>query len=152
MSDAKIQWVATLSSGDTAVEHVGEYQVKPGERLPWVRLTKFAADNKLHLTSLRLNVDGRTIHMPRPNFGRFNLGEKSISPLFYSLQYMVEGEMGGEGTMEAKYFVDMCAHFATYDVHYIHDTSQGNSWIVVTDGFSPAAPSPLHVPEKTKEE
>lgn len=146
---ADISWVATLSDGSTAVEHSGEYTVRPNERLPWVRLTKFAAENGLYLTSLRLNFNGRTIHMPRLNFDRFNLNDKSVAPLFYSIQYMIEGIMGGEQAIESKYFVDMIAHYSTYDVHYIQDVTDGeNSWINVTEGYTPSAPSPPRLSEK----
>lgn len=142
MTDADVRWVATLSNGDTAVEHVGEYKVEEGKRLPWVRLTKFAAENGLHLTSLRLNFRGRTIHMPRMNFDRFSLNDKSIAPIFYSLQYILEGDvMGG---MDPTYFVDLVAHYPKFDVHYIQDVTDGNnSWVTVTEDFSPPAPSPI---------
>lgn len=147
MTDADIKWVATLSDGSTAVEHTGEYKIIPGERKPWVRLVQFAGQNGLHLTSLRLNIRGRTIHMPRANFDRFgSVGLKSVAPLFYSLNYIIEGTMNavGIGTLQQDNYIDLIAHFPTYDVHYIQDTDKGNtSWVTVTEGYTPNAPSPL---------
>lgn len=143
MTDASIKWVATLSDGSTAVENSGEYQLVPGERKPWVRLTKFLADNDLHLTSLRLNFRGRTIHMPRSNFDRFGLNEHSRAPSFYSLQYILEGEIGQGGVVNQKEFIELTSHYDVYEVHYIQDVADGNnSWVVVTENYNAMAPSP----------
>ena len=144
MSDADIKWIATLSNGATAVEHSGEYSIIPGERKPWVRLTEFLTINNLHLTSLRLNFRGRTIHMPRENFDRFSLNALSRSPSFYSLQYFLEGEMGLTGGItEQRHYIDLVAHFDTFEVHYVHDLEDGNtSWVLVTENFESMAPTP----------
>jgi hypothetical protein len=153
MTDATINWVATLSDGSTATEHSGEYTILSGERKPWVRLTRFLADNDLHLTSLRLNFRGRTIHMPRQNFGRFGLNEQSRPPLFYSLAYFLEGEINEAGEFGEKHFVDLVAHFAKFDVHYVHDLQEGNtSWVLVTEGYNPMAPTPLNKELTTRKE
>ncbi len=144
MTDADVRWVATLSDGSTAVEHSGEYQIVPGERKPWVRLTQFATENDLHLTSLRLNFKGRTIHMPREKLDRFALTDKTRAPLSYSLQYHIEAEIGfdGGGFIEKK-FIDLAAHYEDFTVHYIQDTTDGNnSWVVVSENVERMAESP----------
>lgn len=142
MTDAEeVRWIATLSDGTTAVEHTGEYKIVPGERKPWVRLTKILAENDLHLTSLRLNFRGRTVHMPRPNFDRFSLGDVNAAPSFYSLQYFLEAEIGDE--MKQNHFTDLVAHYDDFQVHYIQDLEDGNtSWVVATKNFQPMAPTP----------
>lgn len=138
-----VQWVATLSNGETAVEHVGKYQITPGERKPWVKLCEFAADQGLHLTSLRLNHDGRTIHMPRDNFGRFSMNETSQAPKSYSLQYHIEGDMENGGILNETLFVDMAAHYDDFIVHYIQDvTNNDTSWVIVTKGAERLAQTP----------
>lgn len=137
------QWVATLSDGTTVVEHNGDFQIKPGERKPWVRLCQFTEDNNLHLTSLRLNYDGRTVHMPRSSLGRFGIGEVNQSPSCYSLQYHIEGEMRNGGELEQTLFVDMAAHYDDFIVHYIQDVTNGNnSWVIVTKGAERLAVTP----------
>lgn len=142
MSDAQGKWIATLSDGTTAVENHGEWVVRPGERKPWVRLTQFAADTGLHLTSLRLQFRGRTIHMPRPKFDRFSMDQTSLEPDFYSLQYHVEVD-NVLGSSEQNLFVDLAAHFGDITVHHIQDVTEGNnSWVVVTRGHKVLAPSP----------
>lgn len=140
-----VRWVATLSDGTTAVEHAGQYAVIPGERKPWVRLTQDLAYSDLHLTSLRLNFRGRTIHMPRANFDRFSLNDKSRAPLFYSLQHFLEGEMDGSGGgLIERHFIDLIAHYQSYEVHFIQDLQDGNtSWVLVTEGLIPMARTPL---------
>lgn len=141
MTDAEsVRWVATLSDGTTAVEHTGEYQIIPGERKPWVRLCEFTTENGLHLTSLRLNYKGRTIHMPRSKFDRFDMNERNRAPLFYALQYHIEGEFLENGEFSQTNFVDLAAHYGDFAVHYIQDTTDGNnSWVLVTDGDEPLA-------------
>ena len=135
-------FVATLSDGSTAVEESGEWTTKYGERKPWVRLTQFAGKNGLHLTSLRLNIGGRTIHMPREKFDRFGLEGKT--PNYYSLAYHLEVDNAMVGQGEQAHFVALAAHYDDFTVHLIQDTGQGNtSWVVVTDGEGdPIVPSP----------
>lgn len=143
MTDADVTWVATLSDGSTVAEHTAEYTVLPGERKPWVRLCSFLADNDLQLTSLRLNFQGRTVHLPRANFGRFGFDEKSRAPLSYSLQYHIEGEMMGEVSLSQTNFIDLAAHYENFTVHYVQDTTDGNnSWVIVTEGDTPLAETP----------
>ncbi len=135
-------FVATLSDGTTAVEESGEWVTKYGERKPWVRLTRFAAKNGLHLTSLRLNIGGRTIHMPREKFDRFGLDGEA--PLYYSLSYHLEVDDAMMGQGKQSHFIALAAHYDDFTVHHIQDTSLGNnSWIVVTKGEGdPIVPSP----------
>lgn len=126
-------WVATLSNGETAVEESGKWTINPGEPLPWVRLCYFLADNDLHLTSLRLNIKGRTIHLPRANFDKFELNSKT--PNYYSLSYKMEVTMDmSGGPVEQQVFVDLAAHYDQFAVHYIQNATIGNeSWVVITD-------------------
>lgn len=140
-NEMKARFVATLSDGSTAVEESGEWVTRYGERKPWVRLIQFVAKNGLHLTSLRLNIDGRTIHLPREKFDRFSL--EGMTPNFYSLNYHLEVDDINAGGGKQTHFVDLAAHFDDFSVHYIQDISQGsNSWIVVTKGDQPLVPSP----------
>lgn len=146
MTDANLKWVATLSDGSTVVEHEGEYAQVPGERKPWVKLVQFAGQNKLHLTSLRLNFRGRTVHLPRAKFDRFDFNDKAVAPLSYSLQYHLEAEMGPDGSFGNEHrFVDLAAHYPEFTVHYIQDITDGNnSWVLITKGDLPLAESPRH--------
>jgi hypothetical protein len=135
-------WVATLSDGTTAVEKQGQWSMKSGERLPWVRLCYFAADNDLHLTSLRFNYKGRTIHLPRERFAKFSMEDRSRAPSHYSVQYHLEVDDLLSGSADDTMFVDLAAHYDDFAVHYIQDMTNGNdSWIVVTDPNA-LAPSP----------
>lgn len=137
MTDAA-KWVATLSDGTTAAEYTGEWQIIPGERKPWVRLCQYALDNDLHITSLRLNFKGRTIHLPRNNFGRFTLDSRA--PLLYSVMYIAEGELPVSGNIEQHNYIDLAAHYDKFDVHFVQDIDDGNtSWVVVTDPGEPLA-------------
>lgn len=138
-------WVVTLSNGETAVEHTGNWSEIPGERKPWVRLCNYAGKNGYHLTSLRLNIDGKTIHLPKERLSRFVFGEgKEVAPISYSLSYIIEAEMGGDGSFGAeKKFVDLTSHFEDFEVHYVHDITDNNvSWVAVTRGSKAMAESP----------
>lgn len=141
--DAKATWVATLSDGDTAVERVFPFDEREGERTPWVRLCNYASEEGLFLTSLRLNYNGRTIHMPRDNFNKFGYDGLTLTPTHYSLSYHIEGDLRLDGTpMEQSLFVDMAAHYEEFTVHFIQGITNGNSWVTVTSGDKPLAPSP----------
>jgi hypothetical protein len=138
-------WVATLSDGSTVVENQGEWVVREGESTPWVRLTHFLGDNDLHLTSLRLNFNGRTVHLPRPSFDKFGYAEIAKEPLYYSLSYHVEAEMDmSGGLVDQTLFMDLAAHYPNDQaLHYIQDMTGGNnSWVVLTEGHQPLASTP----------
>jgi hypothetical protein len=141
MSDSAT-WIATLSDGSTIAE--SDIKIVPGERMPWVKLTNHLGQSGLHLTSLRLNYKGRTIHLPRMNFDRFAYNTVSRAPLFYSLCYHVEGDIPIDtGIMKQTNFVELSAHYDDFVVSYIQDVSEGaNSWIVVTDDRTGLAETP----------
>jgi hypothetical protein len=134
-------WIATLSNGNTIVEHEGEFSLRTGELTPWVRLTHFLIENDLYLTSLKLNFRGRTIQLPSTKFDRFNLETKK--PDYYSLQYHIEAVQElGAGPFEQVLFVDLAAHYPDFAVHFIQDVTNGNdSWVVITDPEA-LAPTP----------
>lgn len=138
-------WVATLSDGSTITEHSGQFKIIEGERKPWVRLCRFLGDNKLWLTSLRLNYRGRTIHMPRTKLDKFGMTERTRTPLYYSLQYHHEAEMTFGGAVKEEWnYIDLAAHYQDFAVHFVQDVTNGdNSWIVVTDTDA-MAPTPLN--------
>lgn len=141
---ANVKWIATLDDGTTAVENTGEWTLRPGERRPWVQFTEYLGREQLYLTSLRLNIDGRTVHMPRASFDRFDLNDVSRAPLSYSLCYHLEGEIDVEiGELVQTNFIELSAHYADFVVSYIQDTTDGdNSWIVVTDDRRVMAETP----------
>jgi hypothetical protein len=142
MAGLRVQWIATLSNGETLAEHFGDYTETPGERKPWVRLCKYLAENDLHLESLHLNVNGHIITMPSASFNKFGI-DNSLSPHSYSLQYYLEGEIDEVGQLTNQRFIDLIAHFESYDVHHINDLQNGNeNWIVVTPSTSTLAPTP----------
>lgn len=131
----KAYWIATLSDGTTAIEYQGEWDLIPGQRKPWVRLIdQLQAEGKF-ITSLRLRVGKRTIHLPKPS-SRF----ESYCPLYYSLCYQADLDDALGSPVETHY-VDLAAHFENFAVHYIQDITHGNtSWITVTapDALAPS--------------
>jgi hypothetical protein len=138
MTDAR--FIATLSDGSTVVEGQGNFEHTPGLRKPWIRLCSFAAENGLHLTSLRLNFDGRTVHLPRGNFQKFEY-EGAHEPLYYAICYKLELENPLGGSPDQTLFVDLAAHYESFAVHYIQEIDGNNAWVVVTDPDA-LAPSP----------
>jgi hypothetical protein len=54
-------WIASLSSGDTVVEHW-----VPDDFSPWTRLMNYCKDHNIYLTNLRLTVCSKTIAL-KPN-------------------------------------------------------------------------------------
>jgi len=143
MSDVAT-WVATLSDGTTIAEK--DFDITPGLRKPWVQLTQKLGREGLHVTSLRLNYKGRTVHLPRTSLnGKFGYDEIYRAPLFYSLVYHLEGDMhfGGEESLVQTQYIELAAHFDGYMVRYIQDITNGNtSWIVVTDDKRAMAETP----------
>lgn len=141
MSDVPT-WIATLSDGSTVAEK--DMSFEPGQRKPWVQLTEKLGRDGQDLTSLRLNYKGRTIHMPRTTFDRFDYNGISRAPHFYSLCYHAEGTMDlSSGLLKQTDFIELCAHYGDFSVRFIQDVSEGaNSWVVVTDDVQAMAETP----------
>lgn len=136
------KWVATLSDGTTAVQDEGEFVLVPGERRPWVKLVQKLGEKQLHLTSLRLNVDGRTIHLPRLKNHKLGDNYDFLPPENYALEYVVELD-DLLGVPEEKHYIILIAVYPNFEVHYIQDLQDiNNSWIAVTSGYRPMCETP----------
>lgn len=119
------RWVATISDGTVATELEGEWTIIPGERKPWVRLCQKLHQEGTWITSLRLNVNGQTIHLPRQN-NKF----ESEPPLYYDVCYHAEiDDIFGDRTQ--KDYVDIGAFYDTFSVHYIHEIGNNNAWVTI---------------------
>jgi len=70
---SKDSWVASLSSGDTVVEHW-----IPDELSPWIRLMNKCKDNNLYLTNLRLTVCSKTIALRPHAIGYWQIHQQSF--------------------------------------------------------------------------
>jgi hypothetical protein len=131
-------WIATLSNGETVVENTGKFRVIEGQRRPWVRLCSLVEENDLHLTSLRLNFKGKTVHMPK-KFDKFNLEGKP--PVFYSLNYAIEAD-NLTGDVDQTFWINLAAHYESFVVNHLTNLSTGDSHIVVTEPYEALAPTP----------
>lgn len=133
MADA--YWIVTTSDGDTYVEGK-DFPVVAGERKPWVQLVERLETGGSFITSMRLHIDKRTVVLPTIN-GKFG----GYPPRYYSLCYHAHVD-DVFGDKSQKDYVDVAAHYENFAVHYICDTSDGNtSWVTVTDPEA-MAPSP----------
>jgi hypothetical protein len=99
MNTAKVQvpdhiarWVAGLSNGEIAVEGNGKFEELPGELSPWQKLQKYLQDNNLEITSLKIQIRGRSYNLPSnsPRFGgeipvKYNYFRKIVGDLSMTL-------------------------------------------------------------------
>lgn len=139
MKPTEVTWIATVSDGTTIAEHEGQYEIIPGERKPWVRLCQSLRAEGKHLTSLRLRIGDRAIHLPRSQ-GRFST-KNPVAPDFYSLEHIVELD-GIGGDQSQSDFLDAAAHYEGYSVHFITQVDDiTNAWVEVRDNAC-IAPSP----------
>lgn len=97
----KIQWTASLSSGETLFEGKGDYEdVQDGRPSPYNRLLKYITENKLEIMSFGLYTeDGRTYHLPsiseRYKIPYFN---DEARPYDYNIFRYVESPVTGSET------------------------------------------------------
>jgi hypothetical protein len=140
-----IRWVATLSDGATVTEHEGNFTVRPGDKSPWRRLCEWTAERGLHLTSVRIQVGGQTVHLPRLNNRfcgsvpyRYSMACRRLD----SLRVEAGGRADGKVEME-DFHLDFAAHFKGFSVHVLVDLNR-NAWVeVLPDEAMCAAPGPL---------
>lgn len=123
------QWRVGLSNGENFTEGVAPFQVIPGELSPWLRLSKYLAENRVTITSLSLIANGRVHHLPsagkNPTFRAFFLSEK---PLFYNFSRPIGGTNGKiEDT-----FARIEAVYENYILQlWVDEKNPKNSWVLV---------------------
>jgi hypothetical protein len=66
-------WVASLSSGDTVVEHWTQDELSP-----WNKLMQYCKDKDLYLTNLRLTVCSKTISLKPHAIGYWQMHQCSF--------------------------------------------------------------------------
>ncbi len=66
-TEHKARWVAGLSNGEVAVEGTGLFAVEKGKLSPWLKLEKYLATEKLKITSLSIQMQGRVYNLPSQN-------------------------------------------------------------------------------------
>jgi hypothetical protein len=81
----QVFWKVSLSNGETYIEGKGNYQEIEGQPLPFRRLTEYAKENDLKITSLSLFTNsGQNYNLPsagrNPRFRAFDL---SVQPIEY---------------------------------------------------------------------
>ena len=68
-------WVASLSNGDTVVEHW-----LPDEFSPWIRLMNLCKECNVYLTNLRLTVCAKTVTLKPHAPGYWQIHQQSYLP------------------------------------------------------------------------
>lgn len=131
-------WVATLSDGTVATEHQGDYKIIEGAPKPWARLCAYLGQNKLHITSLRYNANGKTYHLPRADV-RWNKGGQH--PEYYAVEHVMEREESNDGVSVSE-FVDVMACYANFTTNIIIEIGgEQMTWMEVRPGFQPMRPA-----------
>lgn len=127
-------WIANLSNGEIAVEHEGDWIVRPGERLPWPRLSSFCGNNKIHITALAFEANGTKFYAPKLDT-RFEKG--GIQPDAYSIEYIAEFEEGPEGSVQGL-LADIGSYYGKISVHTIVEIGgQEHVWTQVRQDYNP---------------
>lgn len=119
-------WIAELSDGSIVVEGEGEWVERPGERLPWVRLCRYATASGLRVVSLGL-----------PNFRMPDAPQYSI---VYHL--VVDDALGGQEITE---YINLGSHYGNFSIHYIQNLADPSDSRIessyeptLSDALSPA--------------
>lgn len=147
MANVKARWLVSLSNGDTAIEGKAPYEEIEGELSPWQRLIRFIALNKLHITTIRIQVEvddlpTRTFNLPSlsPKAKWGNL--KPILPSGFNYFRRVEQSLQAESvdqdgvhglhpTSEI-HFIEIHAYYPTFTLVTIVDEDTGNeSWSLI---------------------
>ena len=68
-------WIASLSSGDTVVEHWIQDDFSP-----WIRLMNHCRDHNVYLTNLRLTVCSKTVTLKPHASGYWQIHQQSYLP------------------------------------------------------------------------
>ena len=128
----KGKWVVVLDNGLVLEEHHGEFTVKPGERLPWVRLCAFVEQADLRVKELRFELGNRTFYMPM-ELSEFRGGVDVLKPHSYSILYSVtvDFDLGGGAQIE-RHFVDLAAHYDSMSVHLIQSLDGTQTFVEVS--------------------
>lgn len=141
----KINFIVSLSNGETIIEGKGDYQwLNDGRKSPWQRLIRYTVENKLLITSLSLySADGRVYTLPPSGkFAKFkgyaDRGEKD-KPIDYHVERFLardtHGVMeGGKATMTgslvAEFYTKAIAYYPGYQLElWVDELDTRNSWV-----------------------
>lgn len=141
----QVKFIASLSNGETVVEGKADFKYIDGNHTPWIRLVRYATENKLDITSLSLfTPDGRTFTLPsrgkNPKFKAFDDADK---PLDYQIDRKLGREQKGVrmpnggvelGKVEIKgHFTVGVAYFADHKVEvWVDEEDTRNSWYLTS--------------------
>jgi hypothetical protein len=82
-----INWYASLSDGTSRQEGKGQFEVREGEKSPWLRLLDYCAEKGLAITSLSLRSGRLSWNLPslgrRPKFQAFDATPKPAGFRFF---------------------------------------------------------------------
>lgn len=129
---SKVSFLAQLSNGQTVRENTEEYEVRPGERKPWVRFVEYLEKSNLTIQNLALVSGDQVLHLP--------MADKEKGPKFYSLQYITTLEISDK--TEVCNLVDVAAHYDDFELHLIQDLDGNGGYVEITKGTEALAPSP----------
>jgi len=147
MANVKARWLVSLSNGETAIEGKSPYEEIEGELSPWQRLIRYIALNKLHITTIRIQIDvdnlpTRTFNLPslspkakwgnlKPilpsGFNYFRRVEQTMRP-----DYVDETGIHGLHPEAEIHFIEIHAYYPNFKLVTIVEEDTGNeSWSLI---------------------
>lgn len=147
MANVKAYWLASLSDGSTVIENKGDYQEIEGELSPYLRLRRNCVINKLHITTIRIQVKiddlpVRTFNLPSLSPKAKWINKKPLLPIGFDYFRTVEQDMTTDPTEEGlnitatpngyKRYIEIHAYYDDFKLVTIVDEDEGNeSWSLI---------------------
>ncbi len=129
--EPEVQWICSLSNGETLQEGKGDFERIEGELSPWLKLQEYIEENDLEITSMALAVNGNRWNLPsagkNPQFREMNEIETPNSFDFYR-------KMGRslDDNKPDEHFNVISANYDDYSVEvWVRDKEPFPSWSIV---------------------
>lgn len=129
-----VQFIVSLSNGETIYEGKGDYTRLAGQPSPWMRLMHYIAVNKLTITSLNLYTpDGHVHKLPSiGNNPKFRAFTDVIKPIKYNFKRIIAKDIVPNAQEEI--FVVIEAIYLDYVLSiWVSDNNPKQSWTLLVN-------------------
>lgn len=148
LPNPKVSFIASLSNGQTVIEHKGHYAWIDGQPSPWQRLIKYTIENKLTINSLSLfTPHGATYTIPpaggKPKFTGYNKKDE-VKPIDFEVKRFLAREMtiGAKDNKAEVEKTDIAEFYTIAEAIYpdfilqlwVDELDPRHSWVVIKGG------------------
>lgn len=146
LPEPKVQFIASLSNGETIIEGKNDWCWIDGQKSPWNRLIRYSVDKKLTITSLSLYTpSGATYTLPpigrKAKFAGYSNRSENEIPVDFEVKRFIARDMKIAGIKNdlkiekvniLEFYTIAEAIYKNFTLQlWVDENNQKNSWSVI---------------------